>query len=311
MGVIRFVRPLYSIVPIVLILGAVLPVTRSAHGGEIQVPTVPESKPAPRIIIMGPSGTASPSAPVDPETAKLTAKASTGDHDAQVELGKKLASAKPPKLDDAFKWFQRAADAGNAEGAYNLGLMLQLGAGRPKDLMEAAKWFRAAAERGYAPAQAALGNLYYGGLGVPQDFAEALKWNRAAADQNNPAGQNNLAAMYAAGRGVALDLVEAIRLYRLAADQGDAVAQANLGFRYLSGGKGVAPNPAAAYFWLNLAAARLSASMSAARDRAAQARDTVSSKLPSADLTRLQQMAAVWKPGSTNVPPDLPPGPAR
>jgi Sel1 repeat len=293
----------------VLIAGALLDIATTAYGSEIQVPYVPPTKSsAPSIIILGPSGTLPPSTPIDAETARLMTKAQAGDHEAQVALGKKLRQARPPMLDDAFKWFQLAADGGNAEGAYNLGLMLQMGAGRPRNPTDAAKWFRVAAEGGNALAQAALGNLYGAGLGVPQDFEEALKWDRLSAAQNNAAGQNNLAALYAAGQGVPPDLVEAMRLYRLAADQGDAVAQANLGFRYQVGGKGVGANPAAAYFWLNLAAARMPVSMPAQRATAVGARDSISARLPPAELARLQHMAAVWKPGSTDVPPDIPPG---
>lgn len=291
---------------VVLLAGVLLYAAGAADAGEIQVPNVSESKPPPSIIILGPSGTVSPLAPVDPKTAALTAKARAGDHDAQAELGAKMLDAKPPKFDEAFKWLQLAADAGNAEGAYKLGLMLRDGLGRPKDAVEAAKWYRVAAERGHALAQVSLGKAYELGSGVPQDFAEALKWYRLSADQKNAAGQNNLAAMYLSGHGVARDPAEAARLYRLAADQGDNVAQANLGLRYAAG-QGVAPNQAAAYFWLNLSAARMPATM-ALRSQVVSARDNAAAKLAPPELERVQKMAAAWKPGSTDVPPEMPPG---
>jgi TPR repeat protein len=289
---------------IVLLAGALLYVAGAAHAGEIQVPNVSESKTPPSIIILGPSGTV-----VDPKMAALTAKARAGDHDAQAELGAKMLDAKPPKFDEAFKWFQLAADGGNAEAAYRLGVMLTIGQGRPKDAVEAAKWCRVAADRGHAPAQVLLGKAYETGSGVPQDFAEALKWYRMSADQKNAVAQVNLASMYSNGRGVARDPAEATRLYRLAADQGDSVGQGNLGLRYAAG-QGIAPNPAAAYFWLNLSAARMPATMAALRSQVVLTRDNAAARLAAPELERVQKMAAAWKPGSTDVPPEIPLGQA-
>lgn len=294
---------------VVLLAGALLYAAGAAQAGEIQVPNVSESKRPPSVIILGPSGTLPLGAPVDPATAALTAKARAGDHDAQAELGAKLLDARPPKFDEAFKWFQLAAEGGNADGAYRLGHMLATGLGRPKDAVAAAKWYRVAAERGHAVAQVSLGKASEIGSGVPQDFAEALKWYRLSADQKYAAGQNNLAAMYSTGRGVARDPAEAVRLYRLVADQGDDIAQANLGFRYAAG-QGVAPNPAAAYFWLNLSAARMPATMTAQRSQVVGARDNAAARLAPPELERVQKMAAAWQPGSTDVPPEMPPGQA-
>jgi TPR repeat protein len=45
------------------------------------------------------------------------------------------------------------------------------------------KWYRLAADQGNADAQFYLGLLYDNGKGVPQDYAEAVKWLRKAADQ--------------------------------------------------------------------------------------------------------------------------------
>ena len=48
--------------------------------------------------------------------------------------------------------------------------------GVPEDFVEAAAWFRQAAEQGDADAQYSLGVMYVNGEGVPQDFGEAYKW---------------------------------------------------------------------------------------------------------------------------------------
>ena len=57
------------------------------------------------------------------------------------------------------------------------------GMGCPKDYAEAVKWYRKAAEQGDAEAQFNLGLMYADGEGVPKDYAEAVKWYRKAAEQ--------------------------------------------------------------------------------------------------------------------------------
>jgi TPR repeat protein len=231
----------------------------------------------------------------------LIARAKGGDAEAQRKLGVMLTALKPPKADEALKWLHQSWDKGNAGAAANIGEMFAAGLGVQKNEVEAAKWYRLAADRGSAEGQNLLGRAYDTGQGVPQDFAEALKWYRLAADQKNAAAQNNLGNLYSTGHGVPADPGEAARLFRLSADQGNAVAQANLGFQYVAG-RGVAQSNAAAYFWLNLAAARLPGIMTALRNQIASVRDATAAKLGPAELQRIQQMAGAWKPGSTAVP---------
>ncbi|MBI3516846.1 MAG: SEL1-like repeat protein [Proteobacteria bacterium] len=270
---------------------------------------------APQVTRGAPSGdgtapSGAPSAPASLTATELLAAAKTGNVDAQLKLGNAYLGVKPPNAQEALKWFRTASDKGSGIAAFNIGVMYTEGVAVPKNPAEGAKWHRIAADRGYAGAQNALGRLYETGQGVPQDFSEAVKWFRLAADQKNSSGQNNLGFMYESGRGVAANRVEAVRLYRLAADQGNAVAQSNLGFQYLAG-QGVAQNDSAAYFWLNLGAANLPTSMTTMRDRVVRGRDAASKKLAPAELERVQHLAAVWKPGSADVPAEIPGDSAR
>ena len=61
--------------------------------------------------------------------------------------------------------------------------MYRNGEGVPQDYAEAVKWYRLAAEQGDADAQYNLGLMYDNGNGVPQDYKEAVKWYRLAAEQ--------------------------------------------------------------------------------------------------------------------------------
>ena len=89
----------------------------------------------------------------------------------------------PEDDSEAVRWFRLAADQGDAEAQYCLGIMYRNGDGVPQDYAEAVRWLRLAADQGVALAQAILGIMYRKGEGVPQDYAEAARWSRLAADQ--------------------------------------------------------------------------------------------------------------------------------
>ncbi len=78
---------------------------------------------------------------------------------------------------------------------------------------------RSAAEQGDAEVQFNLGLMYEQGQGVPQDYAEAVRWYRLAAEQGFTAAQVNLGMMYAQGRGVSQDRVAAHMWLSLAVAQ--------------------------------------------------------------------------------------------
>ncbi|MDB6034349.1 MAG: SEL1-like repeat protein, partial [Verrucomicrobiales bacterium] len=106
------------------------------------------------------------------------------DVNAQVGLGNVFAEGLygvPRNADEAARWYQRAALAGNSVGQYMLGSCYEQGKGAPKNLEQAANWYRKSANQGYVSAQAALGNLYLNGQGVERDQLEAYKWLALAA----------------------------------------------------------------------------------------------------------------------------------
>jgi hypothetical protein len=86
---------------------------------------------------------------------------------------------------EAAKWYRLAAEQGDAEGQFALGIMYETGAGVPENDAEAVKWFRLAAEQGHAGAQTNLGVMYGTGQGVPEDFVQAYKWWNLAAAQGH------------------------------------------------------------------------------------------------------------------------------
>ena len=77
--------------------------------------------------------------------------------------------------------------------------MYDEGRGVTQDYAEAAKWYRKAAEQGDTDAQYNLGVMYDNGRGVTQDYAEAAKWYRKGAEQGYADAQYNLGMMYETG----------------------------------------------------------------------------------------------------------------
>jgi len=157
----------------------------------------------------------------------LHINATKGDARAQFDLGCAyfMGNGVTMNLDEAIKWFRKAADQGFAGGQFFLGLMYLHGQGVPKDSAEAVKWYRLAAGQGWAPAQHNLGVMYANGDGVPKDSAEAVKWYRKAAERGFAEAQFFVGVMYRKGDGVPKDSTEAVKWYRKAAEQGHAKAQ--------------------------------------------------------------------------------------
>ena len=156
---------------------------------------------------------------------------------------------------EAIKYFQKAAEKGNANAQYNLGCCYEYGKGVSVDYTEAVKWYRKAAEKEYADAQYNLGYCYENGKGLSQDYTEAVKWYRKAAEQGHANAQYNLGCCYEFGKGVSPDYTEAVKWYRKAAEQGQADAQFNLGDCY-EYGRGVSKDYTEAVKWYRKAADR-------------------------------------------------------
>lgn len=164
---------------------------------------------------------------------------------AQGSLGRYLGTThggpSPVHLAEAVQWFRRAAEAGDADGQYELGKLHEHGQGVPQDMDRAAELYRSAAVQRNGLAQNALGRMCREGRGVPQDFAGALQWFRKAATHDPrlkaleiAEAQNAMGEMYLRGQGVAQDVPTAIKLFEKAAG-GNPAACLNLGVLYFEG----------------------------------------------------------------------------
>lgn len=157
-------------------------------------------------------------------------------------------------LPNAIKAIENQAFKGIAEAQHDLAAIYTAGhAGVKQDYKRAAFWFERSAEGGIANAAYNLGVLYHQGLGMDTNVQTALKWYERAAVLGHPEAQYNLGIAYIEGIGVPYDPVKASRYFSAAADRGIMEASYNLGLIYENGLLGNA-RPEDALMWYKDAA---------------------------------------------------------
>ncbi|MBV9560191.1 MAG: SEL1-like repeat protein [Bradyrhizobium sp.] len=170
----------------------------------------------------------SPAAPLPDAIggAALRVAALKGDPAAAYEIAVRLAEGKgvPQNLDEAVKWFDRAAQAGLIPAVFRLGTFYEKGVAVKKDLEQARRYYLQAADRGNAKAMHNLAVLAADGGGKGADYKAASEWFRKAAERGVADSQYNLGILYARGIGVEQNLAESFKWFSLAAAQGDADA---------------------------------------------------------------------------------------
>ena len=156
----------------------------------------------------------------------LRAAALKGDPAAAYEVGVRFAEGKgiAPNLDEAAKWYDRAAQAGVVPAIFRLGTFYEKGMSVKKDVDIARRYYLQAAERGNAKAMHNLAVLDADGGGKGANYKSASQWFRKAADRGVADSQYNLGILYARGIGVEQNLAESFKWFSLAAAQGDADA---------------------------------------------------------------------------------------
>jgi localization factor PodJL len=168
-----------------------------------------------------------------------------------------------------------AALRGDATAAYEIATRFADGKGVAQNVDEAAKWFDRAAQAGVVPAIFRLGTFYEKGLSVKKDVDIARRYYLQAADRGNAKAMHNLAVLDADGGGKGADYKSAAQWFRKAADRGVADSQFNLGILYARG-IGVEPNLAESFKWFSLAAAQGDADAATKRDDVAKRIDAQS-----------------------------------
>ena len=239
-----------------------------------------------------------------------------------------MAAFKKGDYPAAFREWKAAADKGQPEAQYDLGLLYAKGLGVQRDLQVAQQWYEAAAAQGNAQAEYSLGQMYAQGWGIPADqastlrwmemangsngdnqedpgwlaiegygtatdFTKAAYWYRLAADQGHAEAQYDLARLYSDGKGVPRDQTQAFKLAQMSAMQGYAPAAARLGWRYETG-RGVEKDESQAFFWWTVAARH-------GEKSAEKSRIELAGKLPPAVVAAAEQKAVAWQPTKSTI----------
>jgi localization factor PodJL len=154
----------------------------------------------------------------------LRTAALKGDPTAAFEIANRYAEGKgvAANLDEAAKWYDRAAQAGVVPAIFRLGTFYEKGLSVKKDADIARRYYVQAAERGSAKAMHNLAVLDADGGGKGANYKSASVWFRKAADRGVADSQFNLGILYARGIGVEQNLAESFKWFSLAAAQGDA-----------------------------------------------------------------------------------------
>ncbi|RRJ85266.1 tetratricopeptide repeat protein [Aestuariirhabdus litorea] len=126
-------------------------------------------------------------------------------------------------FEESFRWYERAAQQGDALAMLRLAMQYMSGEGVEKSFGRADEWLNKSAELGNFQAIGSLYEAYHNGsMGYDQDNEKALFWLNRAIEQGSSYYTRILAEAYRNGElGLDIDNQQALELYRRAASQGD------------------------------------------------------------------------------------------
>lgn len=158
----------------------------------------------------------------------------TLNHTAFYRLG--ILSEEKKDYEEAFKYFEKAANLGNSHSLSEIAKCYEFGWGVPKDLDKAIEYYLKSGNSEKASSvYHHLGWIFEQGKGVEKDEKKAVEYYKKAADLGNPIAKNDLGYCYCHGIGVDKDLDKAKKYLKEAANLNCSSAYLNLGWLYLEG----------------------------------------------------------------------------
>jgi TPR repeat protein len=231
-----------------------------------------------------------------PAYLELLPMANRGDARAQYLMGVMSDNGLGPvQLDvqEAARWYQKAADKNNADAQFALANAYSIGRGVPVNPKLALHWLTKAAENGNVTAMTSLAGLYETGVGVPSDPAKAAEWTMRAAN----AGSVDAIYLYGVrlmlGDGVPRNERAATLWIERAAQRGNPAAALILGRSVGDGLKASPEQNIEAFTWLTLAARRGKGQI---QTDAGQALRKLQPNMMPSDVLTAAQRAAAWHP---------------
>lgn len=138
-------------------------------------------------------------------------------------------------LERSYAYFKDAADMGDANGLYNLGMCYVKGYAVEENIDRAFTHFKAAAQLGHSEAINNIGGFYRDGLVVEKDPVIATKWFKRSSNMENPYGMLNYGLALQRGEGIEKDEKKAVELFKRSAAAGCYEAMNAYGMCYYSG----------------------------------------------------------------------------
>lgn len=126
--------------------------------------------------------------------------------DALVKQAAELAAkGGAENLSRAFRLYEQAAMAGNADAMNETGECYSKGTGVAKDLNKTFQWFERGASADNPKAMGNLGVCYRDGIGVAKSTSKALEWLHRGAKMGDGRSIHSIGVCYAKGEGVPRD----------------------------------------------------------------------------------------------------------
>lgn len=160
----------------------------------------------------------------------LMSAARTGLKEANNYLGKIFYADEC--FDEAFHYFEFAADKGCIDAMFRLGECYFYGEGTEKNLEKAFELYIKAAEYHHDAATYCVALCYDYGYGTQKNKKLAFEWYKKAARLGHVYAINNLGVCYVRGEGVDKNVKKAIACYSVASREGDANSSNSLGRIY-------------------------------------------------------------------------------
>ncbi len=176
---------------------------------------------------------------------------------SQYALGKLYETGRgvPQDMQEAVRWYVRAADLGYDRAQLRLGRVFRDGTGGvPVNGQLAEQYFKKAADGGNVAAMNEIGLMYLKGQSVTANVKTAHDWFEKASAAGSVEGDYNLGLLYQAGYNGQPDFVRAAESFEKAANARDGLSMLALGDLYASG-KGLPQNKVQAHMWYDLASA--------------------------------------------------------
>ncbi len=177
------------------------------------------------------------------------------------EMYKKALDAQDAEeYEEAFKWFYKLAEMGDAEAQTIIGVYYYYALGVEEDNYEAFRWFSKADAQGYEDPDLyfALGECYYLALGVEENDEKAFEYFSKSEKLGDCASEDKLygylTECYYNGFGVTKNYALAAKWARKGVELDDANSQNYLGLMYYDGKGGVSQNYYQAVRYFRLAA---------------------------------------------------------